>query len=50
MELSLHLCFYIRCSLRGYPVGTTTGFLVEIVEVLAHHLLTKYHGSAHSDI
>jgi hypothetical protein len=35
MELSLHLNFYLRRSLRGYTVGTTTGFPVEIVEALA---------------
>jgi hypothetical protein len=35
MELSLRLHFYLRRSLRGYTVGTTTGFPVEIVEALA---------------
>jgi hypothetical protein len=35
MELSLRQSFYLRCSLRGYTVGTTTVFLVEIVEALA---------------
>jgi hypothetical protein len=55
MEFSLHLSFYLRHSLRGYMVGTTTGFLVEIMEALApqsccripqkfHHMST---GSAH---
>jgi hypothetical protein len=32
MELSLHLSFYLRRSLRGYMVGTIAGFLVEIME------------------
>jgi hypothetical protein len=35
MKLSLCLSFYLRCSLRIYIVGTTMGFLVEIVEALA---------------
>jgi hypothetical protein len=35
MEFSLYLSFYLRCSLGGYTVSTTTGFLVEIVEALA---------------
>jgi hypothetical protein len=35
MELDLHMSFYLRCSLGGYTVGTTTGFLVEIMEALA---------------
>jgi hypothetical protein len=35
MKLSLRLSFYLRCSLEGYMVGTTTGFLVKIVESLA---------------
>jgi hypothetical protein len=35
MELSLHLIFYLRHSLRGYMVGTTTGIPTEIVEALA---------------
>jgi type III secretory pathway component EscS len=34
MELSLCLSFYFRCSLGGYTVGTTVGFLVEIVQAL----------------
>jgi hypothetical protein len=29
------LSFYLRRSLRGYTVGNTTGFQVELVEVLA---------------
>jgi hypothetical protein len=40
MEFSLHLSFYLKRSLRGYTVGTTTGFPIEIVEALApqsHH-------------
>jgi hypothetical protein len=28
VELSLRLSFYLRCSLGGYTVGTTTGFPV----------------------
>jgi hypothetical protein len=35
MELSLHLSFYLRCSLGGYTVGTIAGFPVEVVEALA---------------
>jgi hypothetical protein len=35
MELSLHLSFYLRHSLRGYMVDTTTGFPIKIVEALA---------------
>jgi hypothetical protein len=35
IKLSLHLSFYLRRSLGGYMVGTTTGFLVGIVEALA---------------
>jgi hypothetical protein len=35
MELSLCLSFYLRRGLKGYTVGTTTGFPVEIVEALA---------------
>jgi hypothetical protein len=34
MELSLRMSFYLRCNLRGYTVGTTPGFLVEIMEAL----------------
>jgi hypothetical protein len=52
MELSLCLSFYLRRSLRGYTVGTTAGFLVEIVEALApqsrHRILwecPQYHMS-----
>jgi hypothetical protein len=39
MKLSLCLSFYPRRSLRDYTVGTTAGFLVEIVEALA----SKFH-------
>jgi hypothetical protein len=35
MELSLHLCFYLRHNLGGHMVHTTVGFLVKIVEALA---------------
>jgi hypothetical protein len=35
MEFSLRLSFYLRCSLGGYMVGTTAGFLVKIMEALA---------------
>jgi hypothetical protein len=35
MELSLRLSFYLKRSLRGYTMGTTTGFPVEIVKALA---------------
>jgi hypothetical protein len=35
MELSLHLSFYLRRNLRGYMVGTTVGFPVDIMEALA---------------
>jgi hypothetical protein len=35
MQLSLRLSFYLRRSLRGYMVGTTVVFQVEIVETLA---------------
>jgi hypothetical protein len=35
MELSLCLSFYLRRSLRGDTVATTTGFSVETVEALA---------------
>jgi capsule polysaccharide modification protein KpsS len=35
MELSLHLSFYLRHSLGGYTVDTTTGFPVMIVYALA---------------
>jgi hypothetical protein len=55
MELSLRLSFYLRRSLEGYRVGSTTGFPVEIVEALAlqycHQILWKcpqYHMSTYS--
>jgi hypothetical protein len=35
MELSLCLAFYLRRSLGGYTVGTTTRFPVKIMEALA---------------
>jgi hypothetical protein len=35
MELSLCLSFYLRPSLRGYKVGTPTGFPVKVKEALA---------------
>jgi hypothetical protein len=35
MKLIVCLSFYLRRSLGGYTVGTTAGFLVEIVEDLA---------------
>jgi hypothetical protein len=35
MELSLHLSFYLRHSLKGYMVDTTVGFPVKIMEALA---------------
>jgi uncharacterized SAM-dependent methyltransferase len=35
MKLGLRLSFYLRRSLGGYTVGTTAGFLVEIVEALS---------------
>jgi hypothetical protein len=41
MELSHHLSFYLRCSLRGYMVGTTTGFPVEIVVPFAPQSLRQ---------
>jgi hypothetical protein len=31
MEFGLRLSFYLRRSLEGYTVGTTTGFPIEIV-------------------
>jgi hypothetical protein len=34
MELSLCLSFYLRHNIGGYTVGTTAGFLGEIVEAL----------------
>jgi hypothetical protein len=46
MQVSLRRSFYLRRSLGGYMVGTTTGFLVEIMEALAlqsrHQILWKY--------
>jgi hypothetical protein len=52
MDVSHHLSFYFRHSVRGYMVGTTAGFLVEIMEALAlqyhHQILWKcpqYHMS-----
>jgi hypothetical protein len=45
MEISLRLSFYLRRSLGGYTVGTTTAFPIEIVEALAqqshHRILQK---------
>jgi hypothetical protein len=35
IELSLHLSFYLRHSLGGYMMDTTTGFPVKIMEALA---------------
>jgi hypothetical protein len=35
MELSLHLRFYLKHSLRLYTVGTTAGLPTKIVEALA---------------
>jgi hypothetical protein len=35
IKLSLRLNFYLRCSLGGYMVGTTTGFPLEIMKALA---------------
>jgi hypothetical protein len=32
MKLGIRLSFYLRHSLRGYTVGTTVGFLGNIVE------------------
>jgi hypothetical protein len=43
MELSLLLSFYLKHNLRGYTVGTTTGFLIEIIKALApqpHHRIS----------
>jgi hypothetical protein len=34
MKHSLYLSLYLSHSLRGYTVGTTVGFLVEIMEAL----------------
>jgi hypothetical protein len=45
-ELSLRLSCYLRRSHVGY----TTGFLVEIVEALAHNLVAEFYGSARSNI
>jgi hypothetical protein len=50
MELSLHLSFYLRRSLRGHMVGTTAGFPVEIMEGLACNLTAESHGSADNTI
>jgi hypothetical protein len=35
MELNLCLSFYLKHSLGGYSVDTTTGFPVKIVKALA---------------
>jgi hypothetical protein len=55
IEFSLRLSFYLRCSLRGYMVGTTAGFPVEILEALApqsHHQIPQtcpqYHMGTYS--
>jgi hypothetical protein len=55
MKRSLRLSFYLRCSLGGYMMGTTTGFSVKIVEALApqscHQIPRKclqYHVSIYS--
>jgi hypothetical protein len=32
MKLGIRLSFYLKHSLRGYTVGTTVGFLGNIVE------------------
>jgi hypothetical protein len=50
MELRLRLSFYLRPSLRGYTVGTTEGFLIEIVEALALNLIAESCRSAHNTI
>jgi hypothetical protein len=50
MELSLCLSFYLRRSLGGYSVGTTTGFPVVIMEAYPHNLAIESHGSAHNTI
>jgi hypothetical protein len=34
MELSLHLSFYLRHSLKCYTVDTTVGFPTKIIEAL----------------
>jgi hypothetical protein len=55
MELGLRLTFQLRCDLRGYTMGTTTGFLVITMDALApwphlrnpqRHL--QYHMSTYS--
>jgi hypothetical protein len=55
IEFSLRLSFYIKCSLRGYMVGTTAGIPIEIMEALAlqshRRILRKcsqYHMSTYS--
>jgi hypothetical protein len=50
MELSLRLSFYLRPGLRGYTVGTTEGFLIEIMESLALNLIVESCRSAHNTI
>jgi hypothetical protein len=35
LELSLGMSIYLKRSIRGYTVGTTTGFPIEIVDALA---------------
>jgi hypothetical protein len=40
----------VNSSLRGYTVGTTTGFHAKIVEALAPNLTTKSRSSARSSI
>jgi hypothetical protein len=39
MQLSLRLIFYLRHSLGGYTVGTTTAFWVKIMEALAPQIM-----------
>jgi hypothetical protein len=46
IKLSLCLSFQLRHNLGGYTVGTTVGFQVETVEVLAprpHHRIPRRH-------
>jgi hypothetical protein len=50
MELRRSLSFYLRRSLRGYTVGTTPGFKVELMEALPHNLTTESHRSAYNTI
>jgi hypothetical protein len=38
MQLSLRLSFFLKCSLKGYTEGTTTGFWIEIVEACRGNL------------